>query len=256
MRASAANCAMDETRDAIHGLGLTLRQPASGHRVGADAVLLAAAAGPPAGRVVDVGAGVGAVGLALVQRWPEARGDLIEISRELAAFAASNARESGLSERARVLCLDVLDGKARRAAGLADGKADLVVSNPPYYAKGRVRSSPDPDRMRAHVLEASLADWIGAALALLAPGGRFVMIHRPEDLRPILEALGGRLGALGVRPVHPKAEAAAIRILVSGVKGSRAPLQLLPGLTLHEPDGRFTSEAAAIHRGEAELVAR
>jgi tRNA1(Val) A37 N6-methylase TrmN6 len=245
--------------DEISGLGLRLRQMRTGHRVGADAVLLAAAAGPPAASLVDVGAGVGAVGLALLKRWPEAIGDLVEIDPELAELARQNASENGIGARARVLSLDALSTPARRAAGLVNGEAELVVTNPPFYAPASVRASPDPGRSRAHVLETSeeggdpLAAWIVASLALLAPGGRFVMIHRPEALATILAAFGRRLGAAVVRPIHPRAEADAIRVLISGVKGSRAPMRLLPGLALHEPDGAFTPMSAAIHRGEALL---
>jgi len=74
----------------------------SGHRVGADAVLLAAAAGPPARRIVDVGSGVGAVALALLTRWPEARADLVEIDPGLAALARENAATNGLADRVRI----------------------------------------------------------------------------------------------------------------------------------------------------------
>jgi tRNA1(Val) A37 N6-methylase TrmN6 len=245
--------------DSILGGRLRLRQPIAGHRVGADAVLLAAAAGPPAGRLVDVGAGVGAVGLALLQRWPEAQGDLVEIDPELAALARDNAALNGLAARARVVVADALRPASRREAGLADGAADLVVANPPFFDPAEVRASPDAGRARAHVAAARrgaaspLAAWIVACLALLAPGGRFVMIHRAEALAAILAAIGGRLGGLALLPVQPRADAPAIRLLVSGTKGSRAPLRLLPGLTLHEPSGAFTARAEAIHRGEAFL---
>ena len=51
----------DVTEDAILGGRLRLRQPERGHRVGHDAILLAAACPASAGeRVVDLGAGVGA----------------------------------------------------------------------------------------------------------------------------------------------------------------------------------------------------
>ena len=118
-RARRPNCAMPETSlDEISGLGLRLRQMRTGHRVGADAVLLAAAAGPPAASLVDVGAGVGAVGLALLKRWPEAIGDLVEIDPELAELARQNAAENGIGARARALALDVLSraGPPRRRA--------------------------------------------------------------------------------------------------------------------------------------------
>jgi tRNA1(Val) A37 N6-methylase TrmN6 len=235
---------------------LALVQPKAGHRVGTDAALLAAAAGTPEGRIVDVGAGVGAVGLALAQRSEQAFADLIEVDPELARLAEINAARNGLQARARVLRLDVLMPSGRREAALVDEAANCVVTNPPFFESGTVRASPNQGRARAHVLSpaeggAALEPWIRASLALLAPGGRFVMIHRPDALATILAAIERLLGALALLPVHPSASAGAHRLLVSGVKGSKAPLRIAPPLILHGADGRLTAEADAIHRGEA-----
>src|SRR5579863_3631370 len=216
---------MNETLDAISGLGLSLRQKRAGHRVGLDAVLLAAAAatGAPPLRIVDVGAGVGAVGLALGRRFPEAFVDLVEIDAETAEIAADNAARNGLGARARVAVADVTQPAARRAAGLLDGAADLVATNPPFLHAAAARVSPDAARARAHALDGvdGLGEWLRASLALLAPGGRFAMIHRPDALPAIHAALGGRLGDVAVRPIYPREGCNAIRVLVTGVKGSR-----------------------------------
>ncbi|MDE3175604.1 MAG: methyltransferase [Pseudomonadota bacterium] len=246
---------MNETLDAISGLGVVLRQKRAGHRIGLDAVLLAAAAGPAAEGIVDVGAGVGAVGLALARRLPQARLDLVEIDAETAALAADNAARNGLAERVRVAVCDVTSPAARRAAGLVDGAADLVVTNPPFYDPATTRVSPDPARARAHALSGAdpLAVWLKASLALLAPGGRFAMIHRPDALPAIYAALAGRLGDVAVRPVYPRAGADAIRLLLTGVKGSRAPARFAAPLTLHEADGSATAAAREIHEGRASL---
>ena len=210
----------------------------------------------PQGRFADVGAGVGAVALAILRRRPCVGADLVEIDADLAALAADNAARNGLAERARILQLNVCDARARRAAGLADGQAEAVVTNPPFFDPGTVRVSPDKGRARAHVFAgetgaAPLFAWILACLAILKHGGRFVMIHRPDALTAILAAAEARLGALALLPVHPRAGACAHRLIVSGVKGSKAPLRIAPGLVLHEADGRLTDEADAIHRGEA-----
>jgi tRNA1(Val) A37 N6-methylase TrmN6 len=242
------------TEDQWLGGRLLLLQPRRGHRVGTDAALLVAAAGSPEGRIVDVGAGVGAVGLALAQRNPLASVDLVEINPELARLAESNAARNGLQARTRVLRLDALNPGERRASGLADGSVACVVTNPPFFDARAVRASPDEGKARAHVLpRATLADWIQASLAILAPGGRFVMIHRPDVLGAILAAIGSRLGALALLPVHPTIGASAHRLLVSGVKGSKAPLRVAPALVLHGADGRLTAEADALHRGEAPI---
>ena len=242
--------------DAWLGGRLSLIQPRRGHRVGSDAALLAAAADFSEGRFADVGAGVGAVGLAILSRRERLSADLVEIDPELARLAGDNAARNGLTGRTRVLEVDVCDARARREAGLADEGADAVVTNPPFFDPGTVRVSPDEAKARAHVFTdrtgaAPLVQWIRACLAILKPGGRFVMIHRPDALGAILTAGENRLGALALLPVHPRAGASAHRLIISGVKGSKAPLRIAPALILHEPDGRLTAEADAIHRGEA-----
>jgi tRNA1(Val) A37 N6-methylase TrmN6 len=118
-----------------------------------------------------------------------------------------------------------------------------------------VRVAPPAGKARAlgfagHAGGAPLVEWIRACLALLRPGGRFALIHRPDALAAILTAAENRLGALALLPVHPRAGASAHRLLVSGLKGSKAPLRIAPALVLHEPDGRPTAESDAIHRGE------
>ena len=79
------------------------------------------------------------------------------------------------------------------------------------------------------------------------------MIHRPDALATILAAIENRLGAVALLPVHPSASAGAHRLLIAGVKGSRAPLRIAPALILHQADGRLTPAADAIHRGQAPI---
>ncbi|MFH6783338.1 MULTISPECIES: tRNA1(Val) (adenine(37)-N6)-methyltransferase [Methylobacterium] len=234
---------------------LSLRQPARGaHRAGTDAVLLAASAGAAGGEsVCDLGAGTGAVGLAVAQACPEVRVALVERDPEAARLARLNAEENGLADRVRVVEADVTaPGRARRAAGLLPDSVDLLLTNPPFFEPGRHRASPVAARAAAHGFSepGGLEAWLRTAADLLRPGGRLVLIHRADALPACLDAMAGRFGALQVVPVQPRAEATAIRVLVSGVRGSRAPFTLAPALVLHGPDGRFTPRVEAMHRGE------
>ncbi len=228
---------------------LILHQPASGHRIGTDAILLAAAAPPLArGLIVDVGAGAGAVGLALAQINPGAEVVLLEKNPRAAAFARQNVDANGLAARMRVVEADLFDVFSRKAQGLVEA-ADLVVTNPPFLNAGESRASPDSDRAMAHVLDAGgIEKWLRASLALLRPGGVFVLIHRADALDALLAALSGRLGALEILPVFPKQHEKAVRVILRGRKGAKTPLALLPGLVLHGEGGGFTPRAEELHR--------
>ncbi|MCE1234981.1 MAG: methyltransferase [Hyphomicrobiales bacterium] len=239
---------------------LWLEQPARGrHRAGLDAVLLAALVpATAAGRLVDLGAGVGAAGLAVAVRAPGLRVVLAERDPEAARLARANAGrpENDVADRVEVIEIDLLRRGAARDAALPPESFDAVVVNPPYFAPSDVRASPHRARAAAHVFEAgALDDWLRVAASLLAPKGRLHLIFRGDGLAEIVAALAGRFGDARIRPVHPRERDAAHRLLVTATKGSRARASILPGLVLHRADSDlYLPEAAAILRGRADLA--
>ena len=241
------------TDDAVLGGRLRLKQKRRGHRVGHDAILLAAATTARAGdRAVDLGAGVGAAGLALAVRVPGVEVTLVEIDPELAAIAAENIGRNGLDQRVRALTVDVAASADEFAArGLAAGTADHVLMNPPFNDPARQNVSPDLERRLAHA-GGGIGAWIDAAARLLHSAGTLTLIWRADGLPDVLAALDG-FGGLTVLPVHGRAGQPAIRVLVAARKGGRAPLTLLPALMLNDAEGRPTGEAEAVLRDAAAL---
>ncbi len=244
------------TVDAVLGGRLRLRQPQRGHRVGHDAILLAALAPAGVRHVVDLGAGVGSAGLAVLIRAPQAHGVLVEIDATLAALAQDNIQANDLAARCTVVQGDVL--RLARPGGPPDPRpagADLVIANPPFNARAAHQTSPDPRRAAAHMADAdTLTAWVLAAYRCLTPAGVLGLILRPEDLAPLLDAMRGRFGAAHLLPVHPTPTAPAVRLLVRAVKGRRTAPALLPGLILADADGRPTGAAEAILRDGAPVM--
>lgn len=247
-------------QDAFYCGRFAVLQPArGGYRSGLDAMLLAATLPDSAtGSMVDIGAGAGVVGLAAACRAERVEVTLVEKSAAMVDLARrgltlpENARHQ---DRVRVVEADILAGRAgREAAGLCDGAFQHVLTNPPFYPHDH-RASPDP--LRAEALSAADADflprWVRACAALLGHGGRFTAIVRPDALPALLQASEGRLGGIWVLPIHSCPTAPAIRLIVAGRKGSRAPLAVLPGRTLHASDGALEPFAEAIAAGTANL---
>lgn len=246
----------DLTDDAVLGGRLRIKQKKKGHRVGHDAILLAAATGARSGdRAIEFGAGVGAAGLALAMRVAEVTATLVERDNELVAIAAENIERNGLERRVRAVSLDVTASADQFAAcGIGPGTADHVLMNPPFNNPGRQNVSPDPARRDAHVAEEdTLSAWIDAAAWTLHSAGTLTLIWRADGLAEVLAAVGPRFGDMAVLPVHGRTGEPAIRVIVRGRKGSRAPLRLLPGLALNDRNGKPSSEAEAVLRNAEAL---
>lgn len=246
------------TRDAFLGGRLTILQPEAGPRAGIDAVLLAAAVPAVAGnaeRVLEAGMGAGVVALALAHRVEDAQVTGIEIQPDLVALAQENARLNGLQARVSVVRADVTQPVSKlEALGLLPDSFDHVAANPPFHAEGSVRLPKSAARQRAHMgSPGDLERWVKLLTALAAPGGTLTLIHRADALAEILAALDRRFGDVIVFPLFPRSRQAATRVIVQGVKGSRAPLRLVPGLVLHDAAGGFTLEAEDILRQGAGL---
>jgi tRNA1(Val) A37 N6-methylase TrmN6 len=244
------------SEDAVLGGRLRLRQPLKGHRVGHDAILLAAATAAAAGELaIDFGAGVGGAGLALAARVDGLKVTLVEIDPGLCALATHNARLNGLDARVGALCADVGSPQALEQSGLAARSIDRVLMNPPFHEAGRAQASPDPRRRAAYMAEPGLLDrWLASAAFLLKPGGAVSLIWRADGEAAVLAALTPSFGGIVLLPVLPRPDRPAIRILVHAVKGGHGAARRLAPLILNDADGRPSAAAEAVLRGGATLL--
>jgi tRNA1(Val) A37 N6-methylase TrmN6 len=226
-------------------------QPAEGYRAAIDPVLLAAAVPARAGQhLLDLGAGAGAASLCLARRVPECRVTGLEIDPALVSLARTNAAENGFGEWLEFFAGNV----AAPPFELRPDSFDAVMLNPPYRPEESGTPSPHDRKQRANEEgEADLGVWLGAALDMVKPKGSIVLVHRADRLDEILTLLHGKAGAIAILPLWPKAGRPAKRLILSARKGIRTGATMLPGLVLHETDGKYTAAAEAVLRDGAAL---
>ena len=224
--------------------GLILTQPETGYRYSLDPFLLADFSRPRAReRIVDLGAGVGVVGLLLARRHPTVEIVGIELDPDLAHAAATNARANGLSRNFRVIRGDV------RVAPrfLPPEHFHRVVANPPFRRAGSGARPPDAGRAAARQeLTFTLADLARTAAALLRFGGSLDVIHLAERLPEICVTFhASGLEPKRARLVAPFPGSAPRLCLITAVKGARPGLRLLPQLELDQRPGTDSPEPFA-----------
>ncbi|HWA49299.1 MAG TPA: methyltransferase [Dongiaceae bacterium] len=243
--------ALAQTTDTVLGGRVVLRQPADGYRVAIDPILLAAACPALAGETIaDLGCGIGTAALCVAARVPGAQCLGVDIQAPLIELAIANAQANGVQDRVRFLRGDILD----TALPVYAMPADQVIVNPPYLARGRATISANPIKALANVEgDADLEAWVAAAVRAVKPDGRVTFIHRADRLPELLAAFAARFGGIVTLPLHPKQDAPAHRVIVSGLLGQRRPAILLPGLILHQADGAFTPAVQRILRDGAPL---
>ena len=236
--------------DALFRGRLPLLQPKHGYRTNVDALWLAAFArrDRPARRCLDLGAGVGAIGLALVVARAAEHATLLDVDATLLDLARRNADAAGVRDRVETLTADLA---APLPASIAHA-FDLVVANPPYGVAGAARSSPDPRRARARTGDAStLSSFARAARFSLGAAGRACFVFPAGDLPRLLDALRATgLVAKRMRLVHPLPGAPAKVALIEAKPARPGGLRVEAPFVAMSAPGVWTAEAARILDGE------
>jgi tRNA1(Val) A37 N6-methylase TrmN6 len=223
------------------------RQSAESFRSGLDAVMLAAAV-PAAAEddALELGSGAGVASLCLGARCSSVRITGLELLPDLVMLANENAHANGMDGRVRFIAGDAL-------APPSELRRDFnhVFANPPFHDHEGARS-PNSDRAAALGDEGRLGEWLLSGLRRVRSQGTFTIILRADRLGEALGHLPER--GIVVLPLWPRSDAPAKRVIVQVRKDSRVPFALLPGLVLHESDGRYTAAADAILRGGGSLA--
>jgi tRNA1(Val) A37 N6-methylase TrmN6 len=219
--------AVPTTVDAFLEGALVLEQPAPGHgyRVNADSLLLArfAARARPAPTVVDLGAGVGAVALALHTLDAQDALILVEGQPALAELARRNVHRAGLDGNSCVIEDDVAAWSQR-----APALDCVVVSNPPYTPPGSGRRGTEPVRDAAR--HGCVMPFLEASGRILSRGGSAACLCYPASslVDLLVSAEQHELQAVRLCFVHPAPGLPARIALVELHRTPTSPLVVEP----------------------------
>jgi tRNA1(Val) A37 N6-methylase TrmN6 len=168
-----------ETLDAISGY-FRVFQLADGHRFSTDDVLTAwygTSQVTHARRVLDLGSGVGTVGIIAAWRLPAAAFVTVEAQEESVRLARKSAEWNGLTARYDIRLGDFRDEGVLRP----EETFDLVLGSPPYFAAGSGPEGDHPQKIACRFeMRGAIADYAAVAARHLAPAGVFACVFPIE----------------------------------------------------------------------------
>src|ERR1043165_1874520 len=171
-----------ETLDAISG-HFRIFQLAHGHRFSTDDVLTAwyvTMWAPRASTILDLGSGIGTVGMIAAWRLPGARLVTVEAQEESVRLAKKSARWNGVESRYEIRHGDFRDSKILRP----EERFDLVLGSPPYFPAGSGVEGDHPQKIACRFeMRGDISDYCTTAAAHLVPGGLFACVFpvRPRE---------------------------------------------------------------------------
>lgn len=191
-----------ETLDAISG-HFRLFQLREGHRFSTDDILTAwygTTWCPTARTALDLGSGIGTVGMICAWRLPGARFVTVEAQPESVALARKSARYNGLTER-----YEIREGDFRTPGVVhADERFDLITGSPPYFPPEAGVKSEHPQRLACRFeLRGTVADYCSIAANHLASGGFFACVFPFEEAQLARVQAGAKSAGLVIVRQRP-----------------------------------------------------
>ena len=250
--ASASAVAPEESLDALSG-HFRIFQLRDGHRFSTDDVLTAwygTTWVASARRVLDLGSGIGSVGMIAAWRLPGARFVTLEAQEESVRLARRSAEYNGLTERYEIRHADFRNLDALQSGELFD----LVLGSPPYFALGTGIEGDHPQKIACRFeLRGDLGDYVRVAASHLAPGGVFTCVYPQEQIeRVVRSARTANLTIVRRRPVVFKEGEPPLIGLFLMMKAAdlpdamRARTWIEPPLVVRAADGSVHPEYAAV----------
>ncbi len=219
---------------------MQLYQYETGYRYNSDTLLLYdfIATCNPKGTLLDVGCGCGILGLLLKRDFPATSLTLLDIQEANIVLSERNARLNSL----HVECLMHTDF---REASFSD-KFDWIVSNPPFYHQGVVKSQDESLFLSRHGSALPFGDLAHKVTKSLSNRGYFCFCYDAKQLDMLMQELQkAKLNVEEIGFVHPSYDKESSLVLIRARKNSKTLCKVRPPIMIYEND-RFSPRVAHI----------
>jgi len=219
---------------------MLLYQPESGYCYNSDSVFLYdfISSFNPKGKVLDVGAGCGVVGLLVARDNPKIELEAVEKQDSFIHYATTNAR------------VNKIEYKMHKGSFLeleADTKYDYIISNPPFYPDGVTKSENEMLFNARYNVNLPLGDFFKKVSQLLKPHSHFIFCYDPSQFGEICAELDRvKLKVVDVQFVHPKIDRGASLVMVHARNGSKSLMKVWEPFISFEGN-EFSKKAQAIY---------
>jgi len=199
---------------------MLLYQPESGYCYNSDSIFLYDFINhfKPKGRVLDVGAGCGVVGLLVARDNKKVSLEAVEKQEDFIFYAKTNAKVNGI------------EYKLHEGSFLALGdetKYDFIISNPPFYPDGVQKSKNDMLFHARYNTNLPMDKFFKKVSQLLKPQSHFVFCYDATQFGLICSELDKvKMRVVDVQFVHPKIDRTASLVMVHARNGSKAMMKV------------------------------
>ena len=220
-----------------------IHQLKRGHRFSADDIFTAYIASqhhPNPKKILDLGAGIGTVGLLTLSRFPNTNLTMIEAQQISHQLAQKTIEHNGLTNRVHALRGDI------RNLNLCTERFDLITGSPPYFPVNKGVISPHPQRAACRMeLRGSIIDYAKAAAMRLKEDGVFVVCFAAGDPRGLQGIQEAGLYCSFRQDVIFRADLPpTISIFVA--QKTSCILEHAPPITIRDAQGQWTQSYTAV----------
>lgn len=238
------------SQDTIANSGIKINQDKELYSFNLDTILLYNFANPAKkGKVVDLCAGNGAIGLSLASK-TSAKIYLVEIQKKLADLAQQSITDNHLASQVALINDDLKNVQQY----IAHDTVDTIVCNPPYFKVTDQTAIKDNTvlAIARHELKADLKDILSAIKVLLKENSHAYLVYRPQRLSDLLVTMNEeKLQAKRLRFVRTTAKKDANLVLVDAIKTVKtASLKVEPDLVIYDENHQLSKEADLIINGK------